>query len=747
MQMSHLQAISASLACSLLLAAVPDATAAELQQPIPLYASGLPTGPSPGAVDPPGAVATCPALPPLAGPVVPGRLFVRDTDRPDVGPYTVSLPGYAADPASAAADSYRPLLLAAAPGDTLRIDVVNQLGAAGPLGGAVNLHTHGLIASPRPCTPLGDDIFVASQPGSTTSYRIDIPATLPGAMFGREATPMRYPSGLQWFHAHLHERTADDLLAGQAGLLYVGDLRADLLASPSIDAASADALSNADVLYMGLRDIQLAVPRGAVPDAAAAGQRAQWLHGADYDPNACLSYANPPVPVPGQFAGPGYCGHRGATVGGVADPNRDTVWLHTVNGQHNPTVTLQPGRNQIWRIANLSPNETYVLELVDDATGQAETMDVLSLDGFAAGTSAAGSAGLNVGVQLSRVLLMPASRAEVLVVNAGGAGGRQMTLRTTGITTGAQGSRWPRMNLARIAMPPSPAPAAPGWSLTAGMTMTMPGMGSSSVAPASVGAGAAPPNCITLPSGRATRRRITFDNDPTGTIYRLGSEVVDANGVPIDAQHTIAPQPFPMQAMLDPTSVPRICARLGTQEVWEIVNYTGELHNFHVHEDKFRLARQTDFGVPPGLQAVQDPAGLIAQYVPGSQNAGAVENVDVWHDTFPLAPYGGRIFVTVPFLAPQQVGSFVYHCHILSHEDAGMMAMLQVYDPAQTAAAEPPTRFAALAQGAMCGLPPAPASFGDRVLDAAWSAARSVLGSMGGIAGGPAARWPGLEVR
>lgn len=746
MRVSYVQAVAAPLACSLL-AAMPGAKAAELQQPIPLYASGLPTGPSPGAVDPPGAAATCPALSPVTGPVVPGRLVIRDTDRPDVGPYTVTLPGYAADPASDAADSYRPFLLAAAPGDTLRLDVVNQLGAAEPLGGAVNLHTHGLITSPRPCTPLGDDIFVADQPGTTTSYRVDVPATLPGAQLSSAAATVRYPSGLQWFHSHLHERTTDDLSAGQAGLLYVGDLRADLLASPAIDAASANALNNADVLYMGLRDIQLAVPRGAVPDAAAPGQRAQWLHGADYNPDACLTYANPPVPVPGQFAGPGYCGHRGATVGGAADPNRDTVWLHTVNGQHNPTVTLQPGRNQIWRIANLSPDETYVLELVDSATGRAETMDVLSLDGVAAGTSAAGGSGLNVGVQLSRVLMMPASRAEVLVINAGGAQGRQMTLRTTGITTGAQGSHWPRIDLARIAMPPGPQPAAPGSSLTAGMTMTMPGMAPSSVAPASVQAGAAPPNCITLPSGRVTRRRITFANDPTGKVFQLGSEVVDANGVPIDAQHTIPPQPFPMQAMLDPDSVPRVCARLGTQEVWEVVNYTGELHNFHVHEDKFRLSRQTDSGAPPGLQAVQDPAGLIAQYAPEG-NAGAVENVDVWHDTFPLAPYGGRIFVTIPFFAPQQVGNFVYHCHILTHEDHGMMAVLQVYDPAQTAAVEPPTGFAALVRGAMCGLPPPPAPLGGRVLDAAWSAARSALGSMGGgIVGGPAARWSGLEGR
>ncbi len=737
------------LAYALLLAAsTTDARAAELQQPVPLYAAGLPTEASPDATDPPGSLTTCPATAPLTGLVSPGRLVVRDTDRPDVGPYTVTLPGYAANPVSAASDSYRPFLLGVLPGDTLRLDLVNQLGTSEPLGGAVNLHMHGIITSPRPCTPLGDDIFVAIQPGITASYRIDVPATLPGTMFGNGATPQPYPSGLQWFHAHMHEKTADDLFAGQAGMVYVGDLRADLLATPNLDWASADALSNADVLYMGLRDIQLAVPSGAVPGQAAPGQRAQWLQEADYDPNACLSVANPPVPVPNQFAGPGYCGHHGVTTSGTTDPSQDMVWLHTVNGQHNPTVTLQPGRNQIWRIANLSPNETYLLELVDNATGRAEIMDVLSLDGLAAGTTATDGTGLNVGVQLAHLLLMPASRAEVLVINAGGASGRQMTLRTAGITTGAGGSHWPRIDLAQIAMPPGPQPAAAGSSLTSGMTMTMPMMAPSSVAPSNVPAGAAPANCITLPPGRVTRRRITFADDPASKSYLLGSEVVDVNGVPVDAQHTIAPQPFPMQAMLAPNTIPHVCARLGTQEVWEVVNYTGELHNFHVHEDKFRLTRQTDPGAPSRLQAVQDPGGLITQYEPEAQNAGAIENVDVYHDTFPLPPYGGRIFVTVPFFAPQQVGNFVYHCHILSHEDAGMMAVLEVYDPAQLAAAAAPVKLATLPRNAICGLPPPrAASFSGRLLDAAWSAALSAFGLATDALGRPATRWSGLDSR
>jgi FtsP/CotA-like multicopper oxidase with cupredoxin domain len=713
------------------------ACAAELQLPIPLYAAGVPTDASPGASDPPGSRTTCPALSPPTGTVNPGLLVIRDTDRPDVGPYTVQLPGYASDPNNLSQDSYRPFLMTASPGDALRIDVVNQLASSEELGGVVNLHTHGLLTSPRPCTPLGDYIFVADQPGTTTSYRVDIPATLPGYQFGSSPTPMTYPSGLSWFHAHLHEKTSDDVNAGQSGMIYVGDLRADLLNAPSIDPASAAALSNADVVYMGLRDIQLAVPRGSRPDNAQLGTRAQWLHGSDYNPSACVAYANPPEYFPGEFAGPGYCGHYGASIGGQTTTQQDTVWLYTVNGQAFPSVTMQPGRNQIWRIANLSADVTYILELVDDATGKVETLNALSLDGVAAGTSPSGSNSLQVGVTLPSVLLMPASRAEILVVNQGGSNGRTLTLRTTGITTGASGSSWPRIDLARVIMPAGSQAAAPSGSNSATTGAIMPMMAPTSATPVSATAGgAAPANCVTLPAnGQPTRRQIVFTTDPTGQVFEIGSTVVDVYGRPIDDQHTIPAQPFPMQAMLDPESIPHICARLGTQEVWEIINESGELHNFHVHEGKFRLSQQSDAGVPQKLVAVQDPSGLFAQYTPEAQNASAVANVDVWHDTFPLAPYGGRIFVTIPFYAPQQVGNFVYHCHILTHEDQGMMALLQVFDPAQMAANAGPRRFASARQGTICGLPLKPVPQAS-TLGAVWSALLSAFGRAT-----PAASW------
>ena len=666
-----------------LLLAAPAAWSAELQQPTLLPTNGLTGESSPDATDPPGAVTTCAPLPPVTGQVQGGRLVIRDTDRPDVGPYTVKLPGYGTGLGGDTDQHfYRPFLATAQPGDALRFDIVNQLepgmGHGGHQGNVANLHTHGLIVSPRPCTPLGDYIFVEDLPGTTTSHRIDIPPTLPGYMFGSQVTPRRYPSGLSWFHAHLHEQSQVDVMAGQAGMLYIGDVRADLLAAPNLDPATADALDRSDVVYMGLRDIQLAVPRGATPDRAAPGQRADWLRAEDYDPTACPSQASPPQPRPGGFAGFGYCGHRGVTTGGSTDSQRDTVWLFTINGQHAPDVTMQPGRNQIWRIGNLSADLSYVLELADSVTGQAQPMIVLAFDGVVAGTHASGDNALRVGFAQTRILLTPGNRAELFVANEGGLTGRRLTLRTVGINTGAGGDPWPRIDLARVSMPPGPNAGL------AGLNVTLPLAAPTAAVPASLPASAAAPdNCTALPPGRTTRRRITFTSDMAGDAFFLGSEVVDAYGRVVNAQQTIPPEQFPMQAATAPNTVRRVCPRLGELEVWEIVNESGELHNFHIHQNKFRLSVAGDPGAPSNLQAFQDPTFQVALLLPETQSATSGATPAIWRDVIALPPYGGRVFVTIPFYAEQQVGSFVYHCHILNHEDGGMMAVVQVYDPSR----------------------------------------------------------------
>ena len=89
--------------------------------------------------------------------------------------------------------------------------------------------------------------------------------------------------------------------------------------------------------------------------------------------------------------------------------------------------------------------------------------------------------------------------------------------------------------------------------------------------------------------------------------------------------------------------------KLGAVEEWTIRNQADELHTFHIHQGPFQMVEIN--GVP---QPADDHRDIV----------------DV--------PIGGEVKVIIPFTNPLMVGRFVYHCHILSHEDKGMMATIEV---------------------------------------------------------------------
>ena len=92
--------------------------------------------------------------------------------------------------------------------------------------------------------------------------------------------------------------------------------------------------------------------------------------------------------------------------------------------------------------------------------------------------------------------------------------------------------------------------------------------------------------------------------------------------------------------------------KLGDVEEWVLYNPSQELHQFHIH--------QTDFQV---VAINKKPVAF----------SGYRDNVYI--------PATGSITVRIPFTDPVILGKFVYHCHILEHEDGGMMAVIQVVKP------------------------------------------------------------------
>ncbi len=132
---------------------------------------------------------------------------------------------------------------------------------------------------------------------------------------------------------------------------------------------------------------------------------------------------------------------------------------------------------------------------------------------------------------------------------------------------------------------------------------------------------------------------------------------------PLDPNDPASPTEFYLTvegqtpAVFDMNSdVPNIEVRQGDVEDWIIENRSSELHAFHIHQLHFLLL---DWMGRP----VHEP------YL---------------RDTVNVPYYNGRalqypsVRLRMDFRAPGIVGTFVYHCHLLEHEDGGMMGMIRV---------------------------------------------------------------------
>ncbi len=107
-----------------------------------------------------------------------------------------------------------------------------------------------------------------------------------------------------------------------------------------------------------------------------------------------------------------------------------------------------------------------------------------------------------------------------------------------------------------------------------------------------------------------------------------------------------------------PTEAPVFVVHTGTVERWTVVNHTLEDHDFHLHQVHFHV--EVVDGVP-----VAHP---------------------LWQDTV-VVPHGtllsngsfkpGSITLIADFRNPIIRGTFLFHCHILDHEDGGMMAKIE----------------------------------------------------------------------
>jgi FtsP/CotA-like multicopper oxidase with cupredoxin domain len=281
-------------------------------------------------------------------------------------------------------------------------------------------------------------------------------------------------------------------------------------------------------------------------------------------------------------------------------------------------IKMRSGEQQLWRILNASAITYLDLQVLIDNKPQAT--GVVALDGVP--LSENGKAANRILWQ-SHVLLPPAGRVEMIV--KGPTEGARASLVTRTVDTGPAGENDPTRPLATI--------------IAAADADLLPRLAASPLPllrPHSIWIGDVPP---------ARTRKLYFSEQPRDP---------HDPGSPTDFYLTVDGQ---TPRLFDPNlKVPDIIAQQGEVEDWIIENRTQELHAFHIHQIHFMLMEWN--GVP-----------LDEPYL---------------RDTINVAYWDGRsrgypsVKLRMDFREPTVVGTFLYHCHLLEHEDGGMMGLIRV---------------------------------------------------------------------
>jgi len=278
--------------------------------------------------------------------------------------------------------------------------------------------------------------------------------------------------------------------------------------------------------------------------------------------------------------------------------------------------------------------------------------------------------------------MMPSSRTEFWVTYRNPAGvvtpppaGASATLKMVGLTMGS-GDAWPAVDLAKVQFNQSgprkltSSQVVVGGPTDAAGVRLAGGIFSSQVPGAS--ATALPAGCAPLAQGH--RRRIFFgfsDVTVDGT-FALGYEEVDQNGNVVPGTQKPAPDQL---EQFDPSHT-TICLPLGpgqtpVHETWELIQLSTENHNFHIHQTRFVMTGSNGGVMQDNFPlGVAVPDATIADQVANNQNG--VCTTRQWRSGH--CRQTTEVF-DIPF---SQLGEFVYHCHILEHEDGGMMARIKV---------------------------------------------------------------------
>ena len=284
-----------------------------------------------------------------------------------------------------------------------------------------------------------------------------------------------------------------------------------------------------------------------------------------------------------------------------------------------PAVVEMGEGQEFWRFVNASADDIAVLQVRYD--GVVQTLGLAAVDAVALGSQDGTRRGHVQNV--TSILVPPGGRAEFTLI-APGPGIRHATLTTLKPDNGPLGDADPERILAVIRPLYTRDATLPVLSADAGVVPRQRFEGLDQAKPSAV-------------------RRLYF------------SEILTDPGDPGEGLFyiTVAGQ---LPAPFDPNAPPAITTTQGAVEDWIIQNQTQEVHEFHMHQIHFQVRAVNGKPVPQADRLVRDTVE-----VPYWSGRGPYPSVTLRLD------FRGDV-----------VGDFVYHCHILDHEDYGMMQIVRV---------------------------------------------------------------------
>ena len=273
------------------------------------------------------------------------------------------------------------------PGDELRVTLHNELPAGTAAPNEVNLHFHGLEVSPDAPS---DDAMRLAAPGATIAYDIHL-------------SPHQQP-GLYWYHPHAHGQTFWQITSGMSGVIVVEGLQRHY-----------PALAAMRERIIVLRNPQDPPDYGGLPIAARPEpERSEVIAGRKRAGRFTLVDDDDAMGMP------------------CADTPGMRV---TVNDEQHPTIGIDPGERQLFRVLNASAGRYF--DLTDGRPLQVVALDGVPLDAYP------GSPPVET---VDHLVVAPGARAEFVATG----GAKPLELRSRCFVSGQAGDRDPEVMLATL---------------------------------------------------------------------------------------------------------------------------------------------------------------------------------------------------------------------------------------------------------------------------------------------------------